>query len=60
MHKNFERKNTLSDRDAGLLEACFRVKLAVIETASNESAAERDPADAGLIEDASENEPKPV
>ena len=27
VHKNFERKNKLSDSDAELVEACFRVKL---------------------------------
>ena len=36
VHKNFERKNTLSDRDAGLVEACFRVKLAAIEASTSE------------------------
>jgi hypothetical protein len=37
VHKNFARKNALSDRDADLVEACFRVRLAVFEVSTNES-----------------------
>ena len=56
VHKNFERKNTLSDRDADLVEACFRVKLAVIEASASESEEEHDPAGDRLVETTSETE----
>ena len=55
VHKNFERKNTLSDRDADLVEACFRVKLAVIEASATESE-EGDPAGDRPAETTSETE----
>jgi len=56
VHKNFERKNMLSDRDAELVEACFRVKLAVIEASTKESEQEHDPVGDRVVECASETE----
>jgi hypothetical protein len=58
VHKNFERKNTLSDRDAELVEACFCVKLATLEAATSESE-ESDQASIRLVENASETRPGP-
>ncbi len=54
VHKNFERKNKLSDSDAELVEACFRVKLAAIEASTKESEEEHDPVGDRVVECASE------
>ncbi len=54
VHKNFERKNTLSDRDADLVEACFRVKLVVIEASTREGEEQHDPVGDRVVECASE------
>jgi hypothetical protein len=54
VHKNFERKNTLSDRDAELVEACFRVKLATLEAATSESEEKCNQTGIQLVETASE------
>jgi hypothetical protein len=47
VHRNLARKNTLSDLDAGHVEACFRVKLAALQSAIVESEGELDPVNEG-------------
>ncbi len=37
VHRNLARKNALSDRDADLVEACFQVKLVILEPSASEA-----------------------